>query len=102
MAGACGMTGARPSLARSSHSLTRSPPNPSLPSIPRSPHSTHSPVHPITPPSLLSPQPQGGFFKARLKFPPEFPNMPPTMTFLTEMWHPNGEGTNRGKGWVGG
>ena len=33
---------------------------------------------------------EGGFFKARLKFPPEFPNMPPTMTFQTEMWHPNG------------
>jgi len=32
---------------------------------------------------------EGGFFKARLVFPPDFPNMPPTMTFISEMWHPN-------------
>jgi len=32
---------------------------------------------------------EGGFFKARLVFPPDFPNMPPTMTFQSEMWHPN-------------
>lgn len=32
---------------------------------------------------------EGGFFKAKLQFPPDFPNMPPTMTFLSEMWHPN-------------
>lgn len=32
---------------------------------------------------------EGGFFKARLVFPPDFPNMPPTMTFVSEMWHPN-------------
>ncbi|TFJ88032.1 hypothetical protein NSK_000386 [Nannochloropsis salina CCMP1776] len=32
---------------------------------------------------------EGGFFKARLTFPSDFPNMPPTMTFQTEMWHPN-------------
>ncbi|KAL3767600.1 hypothetical protein ACHAWO_003279 [Cyclotella atomus] len=32
---------------------------------------------------------EGGFFKARLVFPPDFPNMPPTMTFLSPMWHPN-------------
>ena len=32
---------------------------------------------------------EGGFFKAKLTFPPDFPNMPPTMTFLSEMWHPN-------------
>lgn len=32
---------------------------------------------------------EGGFFKARLVFPTDFPNMPPTMTFLSEMWHPN-------------
>jgi ubiquitin-conjugating enzyme E2 G1 len=30
-----------------------------------------------------------GFFKARLTFPPDFPNMPPTMTFTSDMWHPN-------------
>lgn len=32
---------------------------------------------------------EGGFFKARLTFPKDFPNMPPTMTFMSEMWHPN-------------
>jgi ubiquitin-conjugating enzyme E2 G1 len=32
---------------------------------------------------------EGGFFKARLVFPQDFPNMPPTMTFVSEMWHPN-------------
>jgi ubiquitin-conjugating enzyme E2 G1 len=32
---------------------------------------------------------EGGFFKARLVFPSEFPNMPPTMTFISEMFHPN-------------
>jgi len=32
---------------------------------------------------------EGGFFKARLVFPKDFPNMPPTMTFSSEMWHPN-------------
>ena len=32
---------------------------------------------------------EGGFFKARLVFPPDFPNMPPTMTFQSDMWHPN-------------
>merc|ERR1711862_7226 len=32
---------------------------------------------------------EGGFFKARLVFPADFPNMPPTMTFISEMYHPN-------------
>lgn len=32
---------------------------------------------------------EGGFFKATLIFPHDFPNMPPTMKFLSEMWHPN-------------
>mmetsp|Transcript_23950 Transcript_23950/g.56575 ORF Transcript_23950/g.56575 Transcript_23950/m.56575 type:complete len:233 (+) Transcript_23950:12-710(+) len=32
---------------------------------------------------------EGGFFKARLVFPADFPNMPPTMTFVSDMWHPN-------------
>ena len=33
---------------------------------------------------------EGGFFQAILEFPPDFPNMPPVMTFKSEMWHPNG------------
>ncbi len=33
---------------------------------------------------------EGGFFKAKLDFPSDFPNNPPTMIFTSEMWHPNG------------
>lgn len=33
---------------------------------------------------------EGGFFKAKLEFPKDFPNNPPTMTFVSEMFHPNG------------
>ncbi|KAI4520218.1 ubiquitin-conjugating enzyme/RWD-like protein [Schizophyllum commune] len=40
----------------------------------------------IGPPDTLY---EGGFFKARLSFPPEFPLLPPKMKFLTPMWHPN-------------
>lgn len=32
---------------------------------------------------------EGGFFKAHLDFPQDYPLKPPTMTFITEMWHPN-------------
>ncbi|KAF1804250.1 ubiquitin-conjugating enzyme/RWD-like protein [Mucor lusitanicus] len=32
---------------------------------------------------------EGGFFKAKLSFPRSYPIDPPTMTFLTEMYHPN-------------
>ena len=32
---------------------------------------------------------EGGFFKAIMKFPDDYPNNPPTMTFKSEMWHPN-------------
>ena len=31
---------------------------------------------------------EGGFLKAELTFPPEYPLMPPTMKFKTPMWHP--------------
>ena len=30
-----------------------------------------------------------GFFKAKLQFPADFPNMPPKMTFVSEIVHPN-------------
>ncbi|DBA00916.1 TPA: LOW QUALITY PROTEIN: hypothetical protein N0F65_006116 [Lagenidium giganteum] len=40
----------------------------------------------VGPPDTLY---EGGFFKAELEFPPNFPNMPPKMTFKSEMWHPN-------------
>ena len=32
---------------------------------------------------------EGGFFKALLTFPQDFPQNPPEMKFVTEMWHPN-------------
>ncbi|KAK9480215.1 ubiquitin-conjugating enzyme/RWD-like protein [Lipomyces japonicus] len=32
---------------------------------------------------------EGGFFKARLQFPEDYPLMPPSMRFETPMWHPN-------------
>ena len=32
---------------------------------------------------------EGGFFKTLLKFPDDYPNNPPEMKFVTEMWHPN-------------
>ncbi|KAJ8594129.1 ubiquitin-conjugating enzyme [Rhizopogon salebrosus TDB-379] len=32
---------------------------------------------------------EGGFFKARLTFPSEYPLQPPKMRFITPMWHPN-------------
>ena len=32
---------------------------------------------------------EGGFFKALMKFPDDYPNNPPEMKFVTEMWHPN-------------
>ncbi|KAH7727601.1 ubiquitin conjugating enzyme protein 3 [Aphelenchoides avenae] len=32
---------------------------------------------------------QGGYFKALLKFPTNYPYSPPTMKFLSRVWHPN-------------
>lgn len=32
---------------------------------------------------------EGGFFKAHLNFPKEYPLRPPKMKFVTEIWHPN-------------
>mmetsp|Transcript_34865 Transcript_34865/g.62706 ORF Transcript_34865/g.62706 Transcript_34865/m.62706 type:complete len:166 (-) Transcript_34865:207-704(-) len=32
---------------------------------------------------------EGGFFNARLSFPKNYPNSPPTCKFVSEMWHPN-------------
>ncbi|PRP85536.1 putative ubiquitin protein ligase [Planoprotostelium fungivorum] len=32
---------------------------------------------------------EGGFFKAKLVFPKEYPNQPPKMIFLSQIWHPN-------------
>ncbi|XP_054160579.1 ubiquitin-conjugating enzyme E2 G1-like [Oppia nitens] len=32
---------------------------------------------------------EGGLFKALLDFPKDFPQRPPKMKFITEIWHPN-------------
>lgn len=32
---------------------------------------------------------QGGIFRCRLEFPPDFPNSPPKGYFLTKIFHPN-------------
>ncbi|PVV01121.1 hypothetical protein BB560_004472 [Smittium megazygosporum] len=40
----------------------------------------------IGPPDTLY---EGGFFKARMTFPEEYPVLPPKLRFLTELWHPN-------------
>ena len=32
---------------------------------------------------------EGGFFNARLTFPPDYPQSPPTCRFTSEVWHPN-------------
>uniref|UniRef100_A0AC35TR91 UBIQUITIN_CONJUGAT_2 domain-containing protein n=1 Tax=Rhabditophanes sp. KR3021 TaxID=114890 RepID=A0AC35TR91_9BILA len=32
---------------------------------------------------------EGGFFKAILEFPTAYPQQPPKMRFISEMWHPN-------------
>ncbi|KAF1981361.1 ubiquitin-conjugating enzyme [Aulographum hederae CBS 113979] len=31
----------------------------------------------------------GGFFRARLVFPPDYPSSPPSLTFMTPVFHPN-------------
>jgi hypothetical protein len=33
----------------------------------------------------------GGFFRARLTFPTEYPHMPPKMKFESPLFHPNSE-----------
>ncbi|XP_011051168.1 PREDICTED: ubiquitin-conjugating enzyme E2 R2 isoform X1 [Acromyrmex echinatior] len=32
---------------------------------------------------------QGGYFKAHMKFPPDYPYSPPSIRFMTKVWHPN-------------
>ena len=32
---------------------------------------------------------EGGYFKAELSFPEDYPNNPPVMKFISKMWHPN-------------
>jgi ubiquitin-conjugating enzyme E2 G1 len=40
----------------------------------------------IGPPETLY---EGGIFKAHLVFPKEYPQRPPKMKFISEIWHPN-------------
>lgn len=35
---------------------------------------------------------EGGFFRAVLTFPSDYPLRPPKMKFMSQMWHPNGKG----------
>lgn len=46
---------------------------------------------------------EGGFFRAILTFPSDYPLRPPKMKFISQMWHPNGESchapNNHGFGW---
>lgn len=37
---------------------------------------------------------EGGFFKAHVNFPKEYPLRPPKMKFVTEIWHPNSKYIN--------
>merc|ERR1740117_2330712 len=32
---------------------------------------------------------EGGYFKAKMKFPNDYPNSPPELRFISRMWHPN-------------
>lgn len=32
---------------------------------------------------------EGGYFKALLRFPTDYPYSPPRVKFLSDMWHPN-------------
>ncbi|XP_019706322.1 ubiquitin-conjugating enzyme E2 7 isoform X2 [Elaeis guineensis] len=32
---------------------------------------------------------EGGYFNAIMSFPTNYPNSPPTVRFISEMWHPN-------------
>ena len=34
---------------------------------------------------------EGGYFRAHLMFPKEYPQRPPKMKFVTDIWHPNGK-----------
>jgi ubiquitin-protein ligase len=42
---------------------------------------------------------EGGFFKALLKFPEDFPNHPPEMVFTSAVWHPNSALASRRDWW---
>ena len=68
--------GVSPTLAETRQEFTLTIQNP-LPLFPSSTFTSQSTLY------------EGGFFKAKLKFPSDFPNMPPEMTFVSEMWHPN-------------
>ena len=32
---------------------------------------------------------EGGFFKALMTFPKDYPNSPPTLKIVSDFWHPN-------------
>lgn len=39
---------------------------------------------------IFFPHSEGGVFKAHLTFPKDYPQKPPKMKFITDIWHPNG------------
>lgn len=50
-----------------------------------------SPVYSTLPQILNMQRSEGGLFGAKLEFPDDFPENPPVMTFVSEIWHPNGK-----------
>lgn len=38
---------------------------------------------------------EGGFFKAHLTFPKDYPLKPPSLKFISDIWHPNSESVLR-------
>mmetsp|Transcript_46434 Transcript_46434/g.121877 ORF Transcript_46434/g.121877 Transcript_46434/m.121877 type:complete len:163 (-) Transcript_46434:532-1020(-) len=50
---------------------------------------TLSPSSPLSSCTLCNLHSEGGMFKAKMTFPPDYPNMPPELRFTSEMWHPN-------------
>lgn len=40
----------------------------------------------ISNPDFIS---EGGFFRAHMVFPKDYPNNPPSVRFVSEIWHPN-------------
>jgi ubiquitin-conjugating enzyme E2 G1 len=75
-------------LRRQLHELSRNPPDGVSVGLGEDDNLYKWELMLIGPPDTLY---EGGFFKATLEFPNDFPNSPPVMTFLTPIWHPNGK-----------
>lgn len=59
-------------------------------------HGLGAPAHPAHGTDMLptrapsAPRSEGGFFKALMTFPKDYPNLPPKLQIKSEFWHPNG------------